>query len=152
MSGDTDWEQTRTAISAHLEPDEPLEGIFTAVLPDEGRGRGFASSGLWPLILAVEYATRRADVRKAGQTAGVPLARRMIIGLTPRRLIIGKADRRWRLREIAGDLPRNQVANVDFGGASPRVRRVFLRLKNGESVTLRMSREVADQLRERLSS
>jgi hypothetical protein len=151
MSGGPDWEKTRTAISAHIEPGEPVEGIFTAVMPGEERGRGLAFGGVWPVVMAVEYAMRRSSIRKTVQTVGVPLARRMIIVLTPRRLVIGQAGRGWRLRAITGDLPRDQIAKVELGAASDRSRRAILHLNTGASITLRMTRAGADQLRDRLS-
>jgi hypothetical protein len=101
--------------------------------------------------MAVEYAMRRSSVRKTVQTAGVPLTRRMIIALTPRRLVIGQADRGWRLRTITGDLPRDKIAKVELGAASDRSRRVILHLNTGESITLRMTRAAADKFRDRLS-
>ena len=151
MSGGPDREKIRTAISAHIEPGEPVEGIFTAVMPGEERGEGSAFGGLGFVVMAVEHAMRRSSVRKTVQTAGVPLARRMIIALTPRRLVIGQADRGWRLRTITGDLPRDQIAKVELGAASDRTRRAILHLNTGESITLRMTRAGADQLRDRLS-
>jgi hypothetical protein len=151
MSGGPDWEKIRTAVSAHIEPGEPVEGIFTAVMTGEERGRGMVFGGLWPVVMAVEYAMRRSSVRKTAQTAGVPLARRMIIALTSRRLVIGQADRGWRLRTITGDLPRDQIAKVELGAASDRTRRAILHLNTGESIMLRMTRAGADQLRDRLS-
>lgn len=151
MSTGPDWEKTRAAISAHIEPGEPVEGIFTAVMPGEERGGGLAFGGLWPVVMAVEYAMRRSSVRETVQTVGVPLARRMIIALTPRRMVIGQADRRWRLRMIMGDLPRDQIAKVELGAASDHSRRAILHLNTGESITLRMTRAGADQFRDRLS-
>ena len=151
MSGGPDWEKIRTAISAHLEPGEPVEGMFTAVMPEEGRGHGMAFGGLGIVVMAVEYAMRRSSARKTAQTLGVPLTRRMIIALTPRRLVIGQAGRGWRLRMITGDLPRDQIAKVELGAASDRTRRAILHLNTGESITLRMTRTGADQLRDRLS-
>lgn len=94
---------------------------------------------------------RRSSVRKTVQTAGVPLARRMIIGLTPRRLVIGRADRGWQLRTIMGDLPRDQIAKVELGAASDRSRRAIPHLNTGESITLRMTLAGADQFRDCLS-
>jgi hypothetical protein len=151
MSGGPDREKIRTAISAHIEPGEPVEGIFTAVMPGEGRSGGLAFGGLGLVVMAVEYAMRRSSVRKTVQAAGVPLARRMIIALTPRRLVIAQADRGWRLRTITGDLPRDQIAKVELGAASDRTRRAILHLNTGGSITLRMTRAGADQLRDHLS-
>lgn len=109
----------------------------------------FGGFGL--VVMAVQHAMWRSSVRKTAQTAGVPLARRMIIGLTPRRLVIGEAGRGWRLRAIIGDLPRDQIVKVELGAASDRTRRAILHLSNGEIITLRMTRAIADQLQDRLS-
>lgn len=151
MRGAPNPETIRTAISAHIECGEPVEGIFTAVMPGEARSGGLAFGGLGLVVMAVEYAMRLSSVRKTIQTTGVPLAPRMIIALTPRRLVIGQADRGWRLRTITGDLPRNQIAKVELGAASERTRRAVLHLNTGESITLRMTRAGADQFRDRLS-
>src|SRR5580658_4357060 len=103
MSRDPGWEEIRTAISAHLEPGESLDGMFTAVMPDEGRSGGLTFAPFGLVVLAAEYAMRRSSLRKTARAAGVPLTPRMIIGLTPRRLAIGQAGRGWRLRTITGD-------------------------------------------------
>jgi hypothetical protein len=66
-------------------------------------------------------------------------------------VVIGQPDRGWRLRTIMGDLPRDLIARVKLGAASDRTRRAILHLNTGESITLRMSRAAADQLRDRLS-
>lgn len=55
----------------------------------------------------------------------------MIIVLTPRRLVIGQADRGWRLRTVMGDLPRDRIAKVELSVASDRTRRAILHLNNG---------------------
>lgn len=139
------------AIRAYIDPGEPVECIFTAVMPGEESGEGLAFAGLWPVVMAVEHAMWRSSVRKTSQATGVPLARRMILALTPQRLVIGQADRGWRLRAIAGDLPRDQITNVELGAASDSSRRAILHLNTGESITLRMTRASADYLRDRLS-
>ena len=150
MRGRPDPEAIRAAISAYFEPGEPVEGIFTAVMPGEERSGGLAFGELGLVVMAVEYAMRLSSARKTVQATGVPLARRMIIALTPRRLVIGQADRGWRLRTITGDLPRDQIAKVELGAASDRTQRAVLHLSTGESITLRMTRAGAAQLRDRL--
>lgn len=150
MSGGPDWERVRAAMRERLEPGERVESVFTATVPEEDRGRGFASAGMWLIVMAVERAMHRAAIQKASEAAWVQLAQRMIIALTSRRLIVAKAGRRWRFQEITGDLPLAYIKDVELGAASSRTRRVTLRLKNGEDITLRMPRQTADRLRDRV--
>lgn len=152
MSRGPDRKQIEAAIRERLNPDERLEGIFSATVPNDERGGGLSFGGTRLIVMAVERAMHRAAIQKASQGAWVQLAPRMIIGLTAERLIIGRADRRWRLEDITGDLPLAHIKDVELGAASSRTRRVTLRLTNGEGVMLRMPRQTADKLRARLSN
>lgn len=144
-------EEIRAAVGGYLEPGEKPEAAFNAVMPTESRDRGMTLVWLWPIIMTVRYVMWRSSVRKAGQDAGVQLAPRMLITLTSQRLIIVRASRRWSPREIIGGLPRNQIEKVRLGAASSRTRRLTLHLANGQDITLRMTRQAAEQLSNRLS-
>jgi hypothetical protein len=151
MSRGLDWGKALSAVRAYIQPGEPVEAILTAVLPGEDRNSGLTIAGLGAVVTVAEHMMRRSFVQQTLQTTGVPLAQRMFIAITPQRLVIGQASRGWELRTIMGDLPRDRLAKVELGAASDRTRRVVLHLNTGESITLRMAREIADQFRDLLS-
>jgi hypothetical protein len=148
MVGGPDWKQTRTKVTAYLGHDEPLESLFTALVPPPERGGLTISVLVLPVVWAVWLVTWQAAVRKSSRAAQVPLARRMIVALTPRRLVIWKASSRWRLRAIAGDLPRDRVASIAVSGSGSRSRTLILHLTTGASITMKVAPESANRLRD----
>ena len=152
MVGGPDWKQTRATITEYLGHDEPLESMFTALVPPPERGGLTASAAVWPIVWAIWLATWQAAVRKSSQSAQVPLARRMIVVLTPRRLVIWRASRRWRLRAVAGDLSRDRIADIAVSGSAPRSRTLILHLTTGASITLKVSPESASRLRDLMTN
>jgi hypothetical protein len=147
-----DWNQTRSTITEYLGPDEPLESMFTALVPPPDRGGLMASAAVWPIVWAVWLATWQATVRKSSRAAQVPLARRMVVALTPQRLVIWRASRRWRLGAVTGDLPRDRIADTTVYGSGSRSRTLTLQLTTGASITLKVSPESASRLRELMTN
>lgn len=91
-----DWTQTRAAVIACLEPEEQPVALFTALVPPPEWGGQIVDVIVAPLVWAAWHVTWRRSARAASRTAGVSLAPRMVIALTPRRMVVWQASRRWR--------------------------------------------------------
>src|SRR5215472_13760678 len=104
-----DWEPVRAAAAAGLEPGEQVSAIFGAMIPYEfSRGHVIAAE-LVPLLWLMDHALWRHRARAASRSARIPLAPRMIIAVTGRRLVILAARRSWRPGNVIGDLPRDRI-------------------------------------------
>ena len=147
MAKKPDFDGMRTVIAARLEPGEDIDGLFTALMPEPDSGDGgstFALGGL--LIMAYQFTAWRYTAHRAGKKAGVPLAPRMIIAITPRRLAIWTASYGWRIGRHLGDLPRDRVVGVTATGAGSHSRSLSLSLVSGATITMRVAPSVAGSL------
>lgn len=150
MAKGPDWERTKKFIRPRLQPGEPAE-LFVAWVPRKGDYRGLTFVAYLPLILALDYVTNLIVIRKASRAAGVPLAARMIMAFSARRLIICRATRRWEFSEVMGDLPLDRIGSVDVSRSGSRSRAVTLGLKTGGTVTLKMPADRAVRFGERVT-
>lgn len=141
-----DWNRTRAIVTGYLEPDEHLVTLFTALIPPPESGGVVMAGALVPLVWAARHASWRHAARAAGRAAGIPVAPRMIVAMSARRIVIWRATRGWRLRDIRGELPRERVLGVTASGGGARSRRLALHLSTGSSITLLVVPAVADQL------
>lgn len=146
-----DWNRTRAVVTAYLEPDEQLVTLFTALIPPPELEGVVVDSGLVPLIWAAWYVTWRRAARAASRVADVPMAPRMIVAVTPSRIVIWRAARNWRLGDFSGELPRDRVIEVTAAGGGTRSRRLVLHLSTGPTVAILVNPEAADQLTAMLS-
>jgi hypothetical protein len=99
----------------------------------------------------MDHAVWRYRARAASRSAQAPLAPRMIIAFTGRRLVIWAARRGWRLGKVIGDLPRDQIMQVTAAGTGTRSRLMALHLNDGQTVTLQVSARVATGLARTIS-
>ena len=151
MSRSPDWKRILAAVTAYLPPGERPTVLFTAVNPSpESRGL-IVTSGLVPLFWAARRVARERAARAVGREAGVPVAPRMIIALTPSRMVIWRAARGWRLGELSGELPRGLIAGATAAARGSHSQRVILHLATGASAVIRVTPVVADQLTKMLS-
>jgi hypothetical protein len=146
-----DWNQTYAAVTAHLEPDERPVTLFTALIPPPESGGVVIAGELAPLVWAVWHATWRHKTRAASRSADVPLAPRMIIAVTSRRLVIWAASRRWRLGKVVGDLLRDRITGITKAASGTRSQTLMLHLSTGPTVTIMVAAATADSLASVLS-
>lgn len=146
-----DWTRTHAVVTAFLEPEERPVTLFTALVPPPDWGGQIVDVILAPLVWAAWHATWRRSARAASRAAGIPLAPRMVIALTPRRMVIWQASRRWRLGTLAGELPRDLIAGATAPPGGTRSRPLVLRLATGQAVTVRVWPARADELAAQLS-
>ena len=151
MPGGPDWMRARAVITAFLGPDERPVALFAALVPPPEWGGQVVDVIFAPLAWAVWHATWRRSVRAASQAAGVALAPRMVIALTPRRMVVWPASRRWQLGPMAGELPRDLIAAAEAAPGGTRSRALVLRLATGQAVTLRVRPATAENLAAQLS-
>jgi hypothetical protein len=150
-----DWDRAGAAITAYLGPDEPPEAMFPAMTPRPFSEGLLIAAELAPVVRAVEDAMWWHRSRSASRKASVPLAPRMIIAVTGRRLVIWSARHNWRLGSLAGELPRSRIlraeaAEVPVGATGWCT--VLLHLADGQTVTIRASAETVTALTSRLSA
>lgn len=141
-----DWNRTRAVVTAYLQPGEQLETLFTALIPRPESGGFVVTGALVPLIWAVRRVAWERAARATSQATGVPVAPRMIVALTPSRIVIWRAARNWRLGDLSGELPRDRIIEVTAAGGGIRSRRLVLHLSTGSAVVMRVAPAVADQL------
>ena len=147
-----DWELIRAAATARLDPGEQVMAVFGALIPHQVSIGHLIAPELAPLIRLMDHAVWRHQARTASRSAQVPLAPRMIIAFTGRRLVIWAARRRWRLGKVIGDLPRDRIMQVVTAtGTGTRSRLMVLHLSDGRTVTLQVSARVATGLARTIS-
>lgn len=151
MLSGPDWNRIRAAITAYLQPGEQLETMFTALIPRPESGGLVVTDVLIPLVWAVQRAAWERAARATSRATGVPVAPRMIVALTPSRIVIWRAARNWRLGDFSGELPRDRIIEVTAAGGGTRSRRLVLHLSTGHAVVIRVAPAVADQLTAMLS-
>jgi hypothetical protein len=146
-----DWNRTRAAVTAYLQPGEQLETLFTALIPPPESGGFVVTGGLVPLVWAVRRVARERAARAIRRATDVPVAQRMIVALTPSRMVIWRAARNWRLGDLSGELPRDRITGVTAAGRGAHSQRLVLHLSTGATVVIRVVPAVADRLTEMLS-
>jgi hypothetical protein len=148
VSRQSDWKDAVRALG--LAPGEDLLTMTPAVAP--GRtGGGMSMSGLVVVKLAADRIAWQRRTEAAARSSGFPLAPRMIIGVTDRRLLVWSAGSRWRVRKYLGEVSRDQITR----GTAPTVgagwRSVLIDLATGPTVTIRVPARTADRLAASLS-
>lgn len=138
-------------VTAFLEPEERPVALFTALIPPPEWGGQIIDVILAPLVWAAWHVTWHRSARAASLAAGVALAPRMVIAVTPRRMVVWQASRRWRLGIMAGELSRDLIVGATAPPGGTRSRALVLRLATGKAVTLMVWPDTADDLVAQLS-
>jgi len=145
------WKQAVAA--ADLEPGEHLWALITAITPapDYGSGGLVLLAPLIPVIMAAHLAAWRKHSRAASIRTGFPLAPRMIIGVTDRRLIIWTARRRWRIGASLGSVKLDRIVAAEAPTVGSGWRSVIIHLSNQQELTIKVPATAADRLAVALS-
>lgn len=141
-----DWNRTRAVVTAYLQPGEQLEILFTALIPQPESGGFVVTDVLVPLVWAVRRVAWERAASAISRATDVPVAPRMIVALTPSRIVIWRAARNWRLGDLSGELPRDRIIGVTTAGGGTRSRRLVFHLSTGSTAVMRVTPAVADQL------
>jgi hypothetical protein len=141
-----DWKQIRAVATARLESGEQVSAVFGALIPHQFSGGHVIAAELAPLIWLMDHALWHRRARAAARSAQIPLAPRMIIVITSRRLLIWTARRRWQPGKIIGELPSDTIAQFTAAGTGTRTRLMTIHLSDGRTLTLQVSVSIAASL------
>jgi len=146
-----DWKQA--AAAADLEPGERLWALIPAVTPapDHGSGGLVVLPPLIPLMMAAQRAAWRTHAHGASVRSGFPLAPRLIIGVTDRRLMIWTARRRWRTGVSLGSVKLDRIVAAEASTVGSGWRSVMIRLSSQQELTIKVPATAADRLAAALS-
>jgi len=142
----------RDVAEGELQGGEKLVGVMPALSPRPAASAGgLVPAFLIPIIRGVERWHWRRTSRRTAASSRFPLAPRMIVGLTDRRLLMWEARRRWRVGEFLGYVTLDRVVQADAPtvGAGWRTVRIFL--ANEPPVSVKVPGKFADDFAGSLS-
>jgi hypothetical protein len=145
------WEASRAAAVDKLRDGESIVALFPALTPPDDGGSGLVPALLIPLIAAVESWHWRHTARKLARQSLFPLAPRMVVALTERRLLVWTAGRRWSLGPFIGFVTMDRIVQAEVVTVGSGWRTVRFDLANEPSVRLKVPGELADDLADFLS-
>jgi len=151
MTRSPDWKHV--AAAADLEPGERLWALVPAITPapDHGSGGLVVLPPLIPLMMAAQRAAWRKHAHAASVRSGFPLAPRMIIGLTDRRLMIWTARRRWRAGVSLGSVKLDRIVAAEARTVGSGWRSVMIHMSSQQELTIKVPATAADRLAAALS-
>ena len=113
MPGIPDWEQIRREAARDLDDVETLRVLLPALSPHPDSGsRAFIPLALFPLIAAIRRWNWSRATKQSAHASEFPLAPRMVVGLTDKRLLVWASGRRRRLRRLLGHVPLDRIAGA----------------------------------------
>jgi hypothetical protein len=136
---------------SELRPGEMLQAMFPAVSrpADDDRLRH-------PLLMipgrVADRLTLRRRLRRLTKESIFPLAPRMIVGLTTRRIMIWSARPGWRVGPFLGYVSRDRVLQATAPGNESGWRGVSFYLAQEPTVSIKVPARAADDLTRELSS
>jgi hypothetical protein len=151
MIRNSDWERVQAAVRACLEPGDCHPVVFGAAVPRQVVSGHVIASELVPLMWLLNHVAWRYRARVVSRSSGVPLAPRMIMAFTGRRLVIWAARRGWRPGRVIGELPGGQIVHVTASGAGSRSRLMVLQLADGRTVRLHVAADAVTRLSQALA-
>lgn len=138
-------ESIAAVVKAELRAGERLLAVFPAVTP-AAEGGGLVPAELAPLVMVAERVWRRRRDRVAAQASIFPLAPRMLVGLTDRRLLIWSAHWRWRPGSYLGYVSRDRIIQSTAPTVGSGWRTVLIYLVNEPTVPIKVPGSMADGL------
>jgi hypothetical protein len=145
VAGDQRWERHREAAAAEVRAGETVLWILPALSPQERDG-GLAITVLILPLMALRRWMWHRSTRAAAKQSLFPLAPRMILALTDRRLLIWSARRRFRLGEFIGFVTLDRVVMAEVLTVGAGWRSLRIDLANEPSVRLKVPGSLADEL------
>lgn len=147
-----DWDKLRGQAAQDLRAHEELTGLFPAIRPADDSGHGLTVGWLVPLIVVVRRWQHRRELRTQTRESLFPLAPKMLVGLTPTRLVVWQARRRWSLGTFLGYVSRDRIIHADAPTVGQGWRTLRVHLANETSVTLKVPGRIVDDLAVMLSN
>jgi hypothetical protein len=136
---------------SELRRGEVLQAIFPALSQDSSAGGGLVPAELMLAVLAAEHLTHRRRMRTQARQSMFPLATRMIIGLSNRRLLIWSVRPGWRLGSFIGYVARDRILQATAPTIGTGWRTVNIYLAQEPTVSIKVPARAADDLARELS-
>jgi hypothetical protein len=151
MPGRRRWIDTLAEARSELRRGEVLQAVFPAQSQLAPSG-GLVPAELIVPVAAVDHLSRRRRRRAQSKESMFPLASRMIIGLTNRRLLIWSVRPGWRIGTFIGYVTRDRILQATTPPTSGTGwRTVSFYLAQEPTVTLRVPSAAAEDLDRELS-
>jgi hypothetical protein len=151
MPGRRRWIDTLSEARSELRRGEVLKAVFPALSEPPPSG-GFVPAELLVPLAAADHLSRRRRRRAQSKESMFPLASRMIIGLTNRRLLIWSVRPGWRIGTFIGYVTRDRILQAAAPPASgPGWRTVSFYLAQEPTVAVKVPAAAADDLERELS-
>lgn len=146
-------EDAQVAVERELRDGESLVGLVPALAPhpDTGGG-GLLPAWVIPVIWAVERWRWHRSSRQLAVASMFPLAPRMFIAATDRRLLIWRSRRRWRFGGFLGYVTLDRIVRADAPTVGAGWRSVRIFLANEPTLTVRVPSKSADSFARFLTS
>jgi hypothetical protein len=141
-----DWEQLHRQAARELRESEDLLALLPATRPPEQGWEGATVAWLIPVISAIERLLHRRYLRTATKRSVFPLAPRMLLGITPTRLVVWRARRRWRLGPFLGYVTLDRILQAEAPTVGQGWRTIRLHLANEPAVSVKVPARYADKL------
>jgi hypothetical protein len=126
--------------------------LFRAISPSPDPGSAFGLTVAMPLLWTYRRLGRRSQSRQSLARSGLPLARRMVLGVTDDRLIVWSASKSWEPQSLLGEFARGHVRDATAPTVGQGWRTVRIELDEGEPVVIKVVADKADELAALLSS
>jgi hypothetical protein len=141
-----DQQAYQAMISAQVRDGETSSQPFAAITPDPDEGRGFGLIVAFPVLWAMRRLSKRHARRDTTKRSGIRMAQRMLVAVTSDRMLIWSAQRHWAPGEFLGDVALNRIADAQAPTVGQGWRSVRIDLVDGESVTIKVGSQHADEL------
>ncbi|HEY7143700.1 MAG TPA: hypothetical protein VH637_05580 [Streptosporangiaceae bacterium] len=145
MLRSADWSRVTQSVAADLRPGEVLLAVFPALTPADAGG-GLAPAELWPLVLIIEHVMLRRRSRRIARSSMFPLAPRMVMALTDRRLLIRAGRHGWQAGRFLGYVSRDRIVQATAPTAGSGWRTVLIYLANEPTVEIKVPGAMAGRL------
>lgn len=146
-----DWQRNRELASGELREGETLQALFPALAAADPGGSGIMPAALVPVVAAVERWQQRRATRQTTKTSMFPVAPRMLMALTNRRLLMWAAGRGWSMGAFLGFVPLDAIVRAGAVTVGEGWRTVQVDLANEPSVRFRVPGQLADDFADALS-
>lgn len=146
-----DWSRNRELAATELRAGEALQALFPAITASDDGGSAMMPAALLPVVAAVERWQDRRTARSTSKTSLFPLAPRMVMGLTNRRILVWRAGRRWSMGTFLGFVPMDAIVRAEVLTVGEGWRTVRVDLANEPSVRFRVPGQLADDFADALS-
>jgi hypothetical protein len=108
-------------------------------------------AALLPVVAVVERWQDRRSARQTSKTSLFPLAPRMVMGLTNRRILTWTAGRRWSMGSFLGFVPIEAIVSAEVLTVGEGWRTVRVDLANEPSVRFKVPGHMAEKFADALS-